>query len=132
MDLNYRRINIRSSTVLTGSYVESTILGPEDVPTASPIEQNKLLLNINFTIGSLTSAEIKVEFSDDGITYFQETNLLTSGALTTLTLNENVLSATGKYVLSIDLIARYVKVSAKGTGTVTGSLLAIDAILAVR
>jgi len=133
MELNYLKKTIRSSAILTDSYVEATVLSPQGLtPAADPVANNKLILLIDFTIGSLTSCEIKIEFSDDGDTYYQETNSSIAAGTNTLTVNENKLSATGKYVLDVDYTARYIKVSAKGTGTVTNSLLAIDAILAVK
>lgn len=133
MELNYQKKSLRSSAVLTGSYVAATVLGPQGVGSkADPAENTKLVLLLDFTIGSLTSAEVKVEFSDDGTTYYQETNASVSSGTTTLTNNVYTMTATGKYVVSLDLTARYVKVSAKGTGTVTSSLLTIDALLAVR
>lgn len=129
----YLKKNIRSSAALTTSYVEATLLDPQGIGSnADPVENNKLVLLVGFTIGSLTSAEIKIEFSDDGETYYQETNSSVSGGTSTLTVNENKMSASGNYVYSIEYTARYIKVSAKGTGTVTDSLMSIDAIVALR
>lgn len=133
--LNYIKKAVRSSLVLTNSYVAGTVWSPQGkVITADPVANNKLLVLIDFTIGSLTSAEVKVEFSDDGTTYYQETNLSspTSGVIT-LSNNVYSMTATGKYLVVIkDIIARYIKISANGTGTVTSSLMAIDAVLAVQ
>ena len=119
--------------MLTGSYVAATVLGPQGItPKADPVANNKLVLLVGFTIGSLTSAELKVEFSDDGVTYYQETNASVSGGTSTLTNNVYTWTSTGNYIIELDYSARYIKVSAKGTGTVTSSLLAIDALLAVK
>src|SRR3990167_2352789 len=128
MELKYRLKNIRSSAVLTGSYVAATVLGPEGLGTGiDPVENNQLVLYLAFTIGSLTSAEVKVEFSDDGTTYYQETaSSISSGTSTDSTLTHTY-TATGNYRLPIPLVDRYIKVSVKGTGTVTNSLMAIDA-----
>ena len=132
--LKYLKKSIRSSVVLTNSYVAATVLGPQGVaPEADPVANNKLVLFIDFTIGSLTDARVKVEFSDDGTTYYQETNAGSpSSGVSTLTVNEYEMEATGKFTVVLDYTARYIKVSAKGTGTVTGSLMAIDAVLAVK
>lgn len=133
MQLNYLRKNIRSSAVLTGSYVASTVLGPTGTGTdIDPVENNQLALYISFTIGSLTSAEVKVEFSNDGTTYYQETSTSVSSGTSTDSLLAHTYTATGNYRLLIPIVDRYIKVSAKGTGTVTNSLMAIDAILAQR
>jgi hypothetical protein len=133
MQLNYLKKTIRDSAVLTGSYVAATVLGPNGLNTdTDPISNNKLILLVNFTKGSLTSGELKIEFSDDGTTYYQETNKAVSGGTTTLTVNEYTYTATGNYVIDLDYTSRYIKVSAKGTGTVTGSLLAIDSIISIK
>lgn len=133
MEQNYLLKSIRSSAVLTGSYVAATVLGPQGgVPGADPVANNQLALLISFTIGSLTSAEIKVEFSNDGTTYYQETSSSVSSGTSTDSLVTHTITATGNYRLLIPIVDRYIKVSAKGTGTVTSSLMAIDAILAVK
>lgn len=133
MEIQYLKRSIRSSAVLTGSYVSATVLSPQGVvPSADPVANNKLVLLVEFTLGSLTSAELKVEFSDDGTTYYQETNASVSSGITTLTNNAYTVTSTGNYVIDLDYSARYIKVSVKGTGTVTGSLLAVDAILTIK
>lgn len=113
---------IRSSVILTGSYVASTVLSEVH-------GQNQLVLYVDFTKGSLTTAEIKVEFSTDGTNYYQEVSELPNSGSTAVSLVERVLSATGAYQIFVPIKARYVKVSAKGTGTVTNSLMAITAIV---
>lgn len=132
MQLLYSKKILRSSTVLTGSYVAATTYGPTGVTNLDPVSNNQLMLYVSFTIGSLTSAELKVEFSDDGTTYYQETSTSVSSGVSTDSLLNHTFTATGNYRLLIPITDKYIKVSAKGTGTVTNSLLSIDAILAVR
>lgn len=114
---------VRASTVLTGSYVAGTSI-------TGAAEYNQLDLYCYFTIGSLTSVEIKIESSIDGTNFVQETNLSISGATGTLTKGEFTIASTGNFKISTPISAHTVKVSAKGTGTVTDSLLQIDAMLA--
>jgi len=129
MNQDYIISTVRDSLVLTGSYVAGTVVGPSDVQT---ILENQAVLYVSFTKGSLTTAEIKVEFSDDGITYYQETNgEFLSAAAQTNTIFEHSLAATGNYRIPIQIKDRYIKISAKGTGTVTGSLMAIKLIIGV-
>lgn len=90
-----------------------------------------MILLVDFTIGSLTTAEIKVEFSTDQTTYYQETFGSISGGTETDTLGIHQIGATGKYRIPIQLKDRFVKISAKGTGTVTNSLMAISAVVGV-
>jgi len=119
--------SIRSAAILTGSYVAGTVINA----TAGSYMQNQLILLVDFTLGSLTSAEIKVEFSNDGTTYFQETNGSVSSGTTTLALNEYSMTATGKFRIPVPIKDRYIKISAKGTGTVTSSTMTINAVTGV-
>lgn len=195
----YKLHNVRASAVLTGSYVAGNIIGI-DVSQGDHVEKNnELILLLDFTIGSLTSAEIKVDFAheiwkslaydgqtgnfavgeivtgrvtgaqgtvvtdtdggasgtlilknvigafqdnealtgsvagvavvngtlSDATIWHQETAQAISAGTSSLTLLEHQLTATGKYRLPIEVMDRYIKVSAKGSGTVTGSLLTI-------
>src|SRR3990167_2629180 len=118
MPLYYAKTALRDSAVLTNSYVAATVLGPKGVSVqADPVMNNQLLLYIDFTLGSLTTASVKVEFSDDGVTYSQETGSSLVSGVSTETLESHLLSATGKYRLAIPIADRYIKVSAVGTGT---------------
>ena len=129
---------VRTSAILTTSYVAGNVLGAETSSVASPSEiakvneYNQLILYVTFTIGSLTSAEIKVEFSPDNSTFYQETAMLISGGTVTDSLAAHAITATGNYRIAIPMNDRYVRVSAKGTGTVTSSEMGITAILGVN
>jgi hypothetical protein len=123
---------IRASAVLTDSYVAGIILGAEESNPTILQRYNQLLLNVRLTIGSLTTAEIKVEFSSDNVTYDQEITETVSGGTITCAVATRSFGATGNFQIPIPISARYIKVSAKGTGTVTDSLMAISAVLAVN
>ncbi|HOJ16497.1 MAG TPA: hypothetical protein PLC43_04925 [Caldisericia bacterium] len=105
---------VRAEAELTTSYVAGNIIDVSDA--------NQLILYVKFTKGSLTSAEIKIEFSADNTTFYQERNSI--DALKTHSFN-----ADGNYRLVIPVMEKYVKVSAKGTGTVTDSKMQIDALV---
>ena len=129
---NYLLKNIRSSAILTNSYVAGTELSPSGRGIViDPVENNQVILYIGFTIGSLTSAELKVEFSDDGTTYYQETASAISSGTSVDTPLVHSFTASGNYRIAIPISDRYIKVSVKGTGTVTNSLMTVDGILAV-
>jgi hypothetical protein len=116
---------LRASSVLTNSYVNSSSIA------ASDNGENQLILLVDVTLGSLTSIEIKVEFSDDNATFFQESFGAISGGADTLTLGEHTFTVDGNYRLPIPVMDRFLRIAAKGTGTVTSSLLAIDGVLGV-
>ena len=193
---DYVREAIRSSLILTTSYVDGTII--ENIQ-----DQNQAILNVNFTKGSLTSAEVKVAFtnslrytlaydgqtvnftvgdevigqttgaranivsdSDAGATgtltisnikgtflddetmvdtsggtavvngtiteaseWYQETYSSVSGGTSSESLGEHAFTASGLFRIAVPIKDRHMKVSSKGTGTVTNSLLAIDALV---
>lgn len=126
MHQDYQIYDIRAAAILTDAYVAGTVL---NYSNANPALRNQLNLLVSFTIGSLTSAEIKVEFSHDGTTYFQDTFESISGAESTLSLGNYKLAGTGNFVISIPIKFSYIKVSAKGTGTMTNSSLKIQGIV---
>lgn len=128
---DYANKSIRSAAVLTNSYVASTVIGPADTDWESTHLRNQLVLLVSFTKGSLTSAELKVEFSSDGSTYYQETFGSISGTTQTLSLGESTMTATGNYRIPVPVKDKYIKVSVKGTGTVTSSSMAITAVLGI-
>lgn len=115
---------VRSEVILTTGHVAATVLSG-----CAGYEQ--LVIDLKYTKGSLTSLEVKVEFSTDGSVYFQDTNSSITTGVTTLTANEfTYAGATGNIQIRLPINANYCKISAKGTGTVTNSLLEITAVLA--
>ena len=134
MNLNYTELQtLRTSAILTNSYVAGTVWGPQGGSTVSdPVENNQLLLLIDFTKGSLDSMQLKIEFSENGTDYYQETSSAVSSGTSTETVLAHSFGATGKFRLPIPIVDRYIKVSVKGTGTVTSSLVKVLAILAIR
>lgn len=119
----YRKQEIRPSAVLTTSYVAATLIELDQ-------DDQEVVLYVDFTIGSLTTAELKVEFSDERAgTYFQETVENISESAITLATPPRQLNATGRYRIAIPTKDRFVQVSVKGTGTTTNSLAAITAII---
>jgi|ERR1044072_1929701 hypothetical protein len=121
---DYVQKAVRSAAILTNSYVAGTVIDTAHV-------YNQLDVLVDFTKGSLTSAEIKVEFSPDGTTYYQETFQSVSTGTATESLGVHTFTASGKYRIAIPIMDRYIKISANGTGTVTSSSMTVDAILGI-
>lgn len=117
---------IRAAAILTGSYVAGTDLSPTN---GNPALRNQLQILAKLTIGSLTSADIKVEYSHDGSTWYQETFEDIAGGVSTLSGGVYRMTATGNYMISIPIKAPYIRISAIGNGTATGSSLQVDAVL---
>jgi len=122
--MNNNYFIVRDAAILTNAYVAGTVINECD-------SYNQLFIDCFFTIGSLTDAQIKVETSYDGTNYTQETFGAVSAGVETESLGVHKIAATGNYSIAVPLIgARYVKISAIGTGTVTNSSLKIAARLA--
>lgn len=121
---NYKApVEVRASAILTTSYVAGTVI---DTSGLSGVAS----LYVDFTKGSLTTAEIKVEFSPNNTDYFHETYEPTPTAGVTVVDNlVRQLDATGMYRFLIPIKDRFIKVSVKGTGTVTSSLMDVQVAL---
>lgn len=133
MEITHIYKSIRSAAILTNAYVAGTVLGEDGIgPASMPIKYSQAILYVGFTIGSLTSVSIKVEYSEDGVTYFQETFKSVAGGVSTETLGVHTISAAGNYTIPIAINHRYIKVSALGTGTVTDSSLTVSCVLATN
>lgn len=133
MELHYSLKSLRNSAVLTTSYVAGTVYQEQGLgQNIDPIMNNQLMLYVALTLGSLTSAELKVEFSDDGTNWYQETSSSVSAGTSTDSLVTHTFTASGNYRLPISIADRKIRVSVKGTGTVTNSLMAVLGIVAVR
>lgn len=116
--INNDSSTIRASAVLTSSYVAATDI---DCQNASQV-----YIYLNYTKGDETSCEVKVEYSYDDTTYFQET-AVTTGATAALTISTYQMTATGKFVLQIPIMARWLRISVKASaGTPTGTLAIVE------
>jgi hypothetical protein len=126
-------MTVRDAAILTTSYVAGTVIGLDSEDSIHQLHvKNQLVLKVDFTIGSLTSVEIKIEYSHDNSDYYQFTYVgapsTGASAATPFVLQ---LTATGKCEIPIPIKSRYIKVSAKGTGTVTNSSLKILAVAGI-
>lgn len=115
--------NIRAAAILTNAYVAATVV---DVSTA-----NQLQILADFTIGSLTSCDLKLEWSLDNTTFYQEAYDSVSNGTNTENLGVRRFTATGKYQLSVPILGQFLKISAIGNGTVSTSSIKIDLIYGV-
>ncbi len=132
LEQDFSPIAIRAAAILTNSYVAGTVIGnATDFNQRGVGLKNQLNLYIDFTIGSLTDLLIKIEFSNDNVTYIQEAFSSIVAGLDTVSLAEHKFTATGKYRLALPIKDRYIKISAKGEGTVTSSSLTITGVIGI-
>lgn len=121
--LDFKAIPVRAAAILTTSYVAGTVI-------ENAQKFNKLSLAVDFTKGSLTDTQIKIETSIDGTTYRTLTvDAFTAGVSTPVALVYKFAANAAMQTVPVDVTAKYIKISAIGTGTVTSSSLAINAIL---
>lgn len=122
--------DVRSSAVLTDTYVAGTVVDTR-IDAVEQEYATQMIATFDFTKGSLTTAEYKFEFSHDGVTYGQETTGTVATGVITDVLASHQISATGVYDIPVPIGKRYVKISVKGTGTMTNSLMAVQAHLLI-
>lgn len=121
--IGLKRVAVRSAAILTSSYVAGTVLTDCE-------KFNGIYLNYDFTIGSLTDAQIKIEVSMDGTNYYQlVSDSIAAGVNTVDGLVYKLAGTLKGSTTPVQITTKYVKISAIGTGTVTNSSLAIDAVL---
>lgn len=119
---------IRPATELTNSYVDATVLG-DTLDVSQVNHQNQLILYIDLDLVSLVSAELKFEGSADNINFYQECFGNISGSNEVDSLGEHQLGASGSYRIPVQIKDRFIRISAKGTGTATGSSMTITAVI---
>lgn len=115
---------VRADAILTTSYVAGTVIDDCE-------HYNQLMLALKYTKGSLTSFEVKIEYSFDGVTFYQQTFTSVSAEVSTGKAGHHTFApaASANLELEIPIKCHQVKVSVKGTGTVTSSSMKIDAVL---
>lgn len=134
---DYQKLIIRDALILTNAFVIGNGTGDENVIGGDKFTQqealkNQLMLYVDFTIGSLNSAEIRIEFSHDNTNWFREVDdAAVSGGFSVETIFDRQLTATGLYRLALPTKDSFIRISAQGTGTVDGSSLEIIAAPAV-
>jgi len=136
VDLKTPRV-IREAAILTNLYVAAIVLGDEAISKSNVQLYNQLMLDLTIVKGSLTSIEIKVEFSPDNTNWYQESvEEIDEGIATLRPLVHSIpaadLATSQKIRIPIQINDRYIKISFKGTGTVTDSSVSATAQLGVN
>jgi hypothetical protein len=126
-NLQYTTKEIRSATILTNSYVAANVLWQNDNNRIQ--ELNQSVLFIDFTIWSLTSMELKIEYSDDGVNYYQQSFIDVSWGTATVSAWEYTFTASWSYEISNPFKAKFIKISVKWTWTVTWSSCTIKWVI---
>lgn len=120
---DFSSINVRGASILTSGYVAGTVVDLQ--------LKNQVQVLVAFTLGSLTSMDLKFEYSLDKTTWYQETFDSVSSGTNTESLGIRHFTATGNYQISVPILGKYFRISAIGNGTVTSSSLQLDVIYGV-
>jgi hypothetical protein len=100
--------NTKFSKTLSGTYQTEGYVEVQ--------ERGKLALLIDYTKGNEDTLRIKIEFSDDGNTWFQETAETIAAGVATVTQIERELTGSQKSRMLFNISAEYFRVWVKGTG----------------
>ena len=115
-------ITVREEAILTTSYVASAGIYVKNA--------DQLQLWVSFTKGSSDGCRLKIEYSEDDSTYFQETRYsLVANDFEHSVVARTILEA-GNFIISLPIAANYVKISSHAISSGSGTLLAITAIRA--
>ena len=111
---------IRAAAVLTNAYVAAD--------TIEAGNYKKIIVYVDFTKGSLTSLDIKAEWADTpGGTFRAEpTESNNAGVITSFNTTWNY-TADANRPIKLSVQDRFLKISAIGNGTLTGSSLTLTA-----
>lgn len=119
---SYKELSVRAASELTTSYVAGTVLSNTDYA-------NQLILYVSYTKWSSSSAEIKIEFSNDWTNYYQESFGTIAVWVSTVVAGSYQIWTAGSYRIPVSIKDKYIKISAKCTWTVTSSSMTINAIV---
>lgn len=111
---------VRAAAILTTGYVASSTFDAD--------RANQINLMCAFTIGSADACRIKVEFTQDKATWFQETDVSLAGGIATHQVIVHRWTATGNYDIAIPVNYRHYRVSALAETDATGTSLAITGV----
>lgn len=111
---------VRAAAILTTGYVASSTFDAD--------RANQLNLMCSFTIGSADACRIKVEFTQDKATWFQETDVSLAGGIATHQVIVHRWTATGNYDIAIPTNYRHYRVSVLAETDATGTSLTITGV----
>jgi len=126
MNLGYEIKVIRDAAILTNSYVSTDIRGLNDNLDLS--DRNQVELYVDFTIWSLTSLDMIVEFWSCWTEYYQETSMEINWGIWTINLFERQFTESWKFRISFPIKDKFMRIRVKWTGTVTSSSLQITSV----
>ena len=112
---------LRQSSALTISVAETEVMNIQGA--------NQVQLLISFIKGDSEGCRLKIEYSEDRVTWYQESMVSEFPSLNSVThsMITRKIDDTGNYVLSIPVSSSYIKVSAQAISSGDNTLLSIKA-----
>lgn len=112
-----RVLAARAAAILTTGEVAASAIDVNDIAP-----HTQIIVDVDFTLGSLTNVILKAYCSMDGSTYVQ----MAEGPAATLAGVTLTASDTRYWALPVPTGAKWFRVTAQGTGTVTSSSLTLN------
>ena len=115
---------LRGSSALTTSFVETETMNIQGA--------NQVQLLISFIRGDSEGCRLKIEYSEDRVTWYQESMVSEFPSLNEVEhgMITRKIEDAGNYVLSIPVSSSYIKVSAQAINSGDSTLLSIKAAAA--
>ncbi|MEK7395938.1 MAG: hypothetical protein AAB116_03265 [Candidatus Poribacteria bacterium] len=112
---------IRQSSALTISFAETEVMNIQGA--------NQVQLLLSFIKGDSEGCRLKIEYSEDRVTWYQESMISEFPSLNSITHSKitREIDDTGNYVLSIPVSSSYIKVSVQAISSGDNTLLSIKA-----
>lgn len=120
---------VRAAAILTSSYVGSSSI---EMPYS-----NQLLCYVDVTLGSLTTIEVKAQYSYNDSSWFDEAERQSSTVTAATGIDQAIgltypkiyqLNDTATLVIATPNLGRFMRMAIKGTGTTTSSSATIRCV----
>lgn len=113
---------IRDAAILTGSHVDTDVVDMQQFSDASVL--------MKIVKGSITGVEYKIYHSTDQTDWFQDTVQVIAAASVTETNPAHTITVSADInpAIIFPVLARFVKFSVKGNGSVSGSSLEVSVV----
>ncbi len=120
---NIETIIVRAAAALTTSYIASDVLKIQGA--------NQLQLLVSFTKGSSDGCKLRIEFSEDQLTWYQESvaDLLATNDVEHAPLTRKI-NDSANFIISIPISASFLRVSSQAITSGTGTSLSVLATIA--
>ena len=120
---NIETITVRAAAALTTSYIASDVLKIQGA--------NQLQLLVSFTKGSSDGCKLRIEFSEDQLTWYQESvaDLLATNDAEHAPLTRKI-NDSANLIISIPISASFLRVSSQAITSGTGTSLSVLATIA--